>query len=334
MTGLSPHISDYAVVYRWWSHSTDKRVWRHIDVPIILSIATLRLNNPSLAVYVMDYSGGYDWGDFPSRLNFSVISIEPSLETSLAKKDLWSLPNTNPYTGRGPLESASDKAEHTIDALDVRSCSWPIDMSEVCLMLPERYIVSSDCDVFWLKPVLPLEGDGDKFNARPANTGLFFFDKLADAPRQWLELWQAYVSLAARDFNFRRRLIELYPHPAVILSDKPYFYVRDKFPRVFEELVNPTEPYTCLLPSDHFGYGFEKEFVGKVMGRWKGKFPLLFAEVFDQLREVFSVEELIDVFQMDVFNNSVFSLENLCDSSHSDFYDHLSDRMYAEIRPL
>lgn len=344
MREFSAHVSDYALVYHWWSNSPERRVWKHIDVPIILSIATLRAHSPELTVYVVDHSDGtYNWGEFPSRFGFSLVPYQAALEASASKKDIWSLPGGGPFMGRGPLESASDKAEHNLDALDVRRCSRPIDTSEDCIILPERYLISSDCDVFWLKPVLPLVGDAELLNIRESHPGFFYFDKQAAKPKQFLELWQAFVSLATRDFNFRRKLVGQYPYPAVIGAEKPFFYIRDSFADIFKSFIQPLTPANILLPSDHYGYGFQKDFVGsvkavhvsgRVMGRWKGRFPLFFAEVFEILRNSFSTQELIEIFQMDVFNNSVFKMEDMCEPLGSDFYDQLTERMYAEIRTL
>lgn len=343
MREFPANTSECAVVYKWWSSNPDPRVVNHIQAPIITSIATLRAVEPDVSVYVANFVDGlYDWGDFPSRLRFSVLPMSPVLEASIPKKDLWSLSDGGLYTGRGPLETASRKIEHSLDSLNVGSCSWPFDLMSLASLLPERYLVSCSSDVFWLRPILPLIGDADRLNVHKNNSGLFYFDKESDVARCWIELWQAYLSLAIRDFVFRRRLIEKYPRPAVIDEGKVFFYLRDAFPDIFDSHIRCIESSEILLPSDHCVDGFEKEFIaglkglnlGCSIGPYKGRFPMLFREMFDSIRDSFTMDELFSMYGMDIFNNSSFSLDDLAEPRTNPFYGHLSDKMNAKIRSI
>lgn len=332
----SPDISDYAAIYHWWSHSEDKRVCRNLSYPIILSIATLRVQNPNLSIYVIDCSDDeYDWEDYPARLDFSVIRQKSAVERVLTRREMWSQASGRLYAGRGPLSTAID-ALNDIDILDVRMSSKPLDVWALSCLLPERYILFCDCDVFWMKPLLPLANGSDTFSICDNNSGVYYFDKTEKSAIRWFRLWEAFTLLAVKDFDLRREMMSLYPFPNFVHDEKILFYVRDLFPEVYEAAVTAIPPWEVLLPGDVGGSWADFETLVKsahvtlkFMGCNRGRFPLFFREMFDGLRTIFSIKELHDIFGMTLFNNSLYEWKSLALPLNDKFYANLTSRINA-----
>jgi hypothetical protein len=67
-------------VYHFWSHPNEPAPYKNLRTPIILSIASLRAVS-KMPITVLDITErNVDWGDFPSILNFKVVSQEPQLK--------------------------------------------------------------------------------------------------------------------------------------------------------------------------------------------------------------------------------------------------------------
>ena len=132
-----------AIVYHWWAKTTSgahskfedsPKAYNNLRVPIIPSIAILRSKNNYLPIYVLDCSDRpVDWVIFQKTLNFKVIPWIPYLQ-KYKNKNGWKYLSKN----------------------------WR------CLQLlgtntRREEIIYNDSDVFWIKDVLPLLCQTDKF---------------------------------------------------------------------------------------------------------------------------------------------------------------------------
>lgn len=170
------HNTTHAVIYHYWH----KRDCLSLDYPIIVSIATLRAQNASIPIYVLDCSRRtVDWKEFPRTLNFTVV----------------------PWRFRLPRKRFRGLVlwEHSSKAFDLPEFAEKIEQSK---------IIFCDSDVFWLRNPLPLASEAhiDRFCCRPENTGFFYFDKHSSAVKEFIKLWQATIVAAIYDMRIRKSI--------------------------------------------------------------------------------------------------------------------------------
>ena len=136
------------VTYHWWQDETfgEERTvppYQNLRVPITLSIATLRAQNPTIPIKILDFSEyPEDWGCFPEKLNFEVINA-----------DLF-LKDYSHIAGYRQLSRIFDIRRHFTSGT----------------------VIYCDSDVFWFKDPLPLNKNPQKFCYDGYNSGFFYYN--------------------------------------------------------------------------------------------------------------------------------------------------------------
>jgi len=159
-----------AVVYYWWDNYEDSP-HKNLRVPIVLSIATLRAQNPHIPIYVMDCSEKQlNWNEFSDSLNFKVVPWKMSFP------------------------------EHHF-------MSRMMDIQTFVQQISEDEIIYCDSDVFWLRNPLPFFESPDLFCSNRHNNGFFYFDKTSPACCKFFELFKSYSILFLNDEKFKQEIL-------------------------------------------------------------------------------------------------------------------------------
>lgn len=336
MQQFSNEASDYAVVYHWWSFSEEKKVVRNLQFPIIQSIATMRYYNPNVACYVFDYSDDdYEWDDYPKRFNFVLIKNKCFLETFVSKRKICTIPEQGIYIGKGPSVTAH---QQLFDYLDIKLSSWILDIWELSKLIPERFIISSESDVFWINRFLYLKGDAEKIHLRSDSLGVFYFDKNSSKVADFIELWRAYISLSINDFNFRRKIIDL-DTSFIITTKHPLLYIENKHKLIFKESVEYLNQEEFIALKDFSSCVILEEnlrnlkwiHAGKTNLGIKGQFSLYCKEIYNIMKKCFTLDEIFRTFGSSTFNNSIFSLEDICGGKKNKVLSEIEEKMNAKV---
>ena len=126
----------------------------NIEVPLILSIASLRKFNKHIPIYVLDYSSHPKEWNVVEQLNFTVVPVNSKILRYHEIYGLW------PPQRR------------------------PIDILRFSKVIPHKYVIFSDADIIWLDNILPLRYD-DKFHIGRLAAGFFYFSK----ENKFIEYW-------------------------------------------------------------------------------------------------------------------------------------------------
>lgn len=214
-----------AVFYHWWGYSSDADPLKNLREPIILSIATLRYHNPSIPIYVLDLSDSpTDWNGLDKLLNFRVEPISPHLR------------------------------EHYSDKVGWRNLSRMFDLHRLQNKVPENEIIYIDCDIFFLKDILPLDCSLDRFCFNRFNSGFFYYDKNSAAYRRFIELFEAYATTALNDENFRHVTNQFGSNNDYFVLDETLLYYMQ---------VKHRELFNFMPPTEHF-LAYEEAELSKV----------------------------------------------------------------------
>lgn len=148
--------NDHAIIYQYWDWGNDPYFFMDLNVPLILSIASVRSFNKKISIYVLDYSTHEkDWF-IKNDLNFKVIKVNSEILTYCDCYGVW------PPQRR------------------------PIDILKFSSLLNEKVIIFSDADVIWLKNPVPLNYD-NKFHIVYNNAGFFYYLKGNDFIEYWAD---------------------------------------------------------------------------------------------------------------------------------------------------
>jgi hypothetical protein len=324
--------SQHALVYQWWPHKLDDRASHDLVSPIISSIATFRKLNPDIAIYVLDYVGG-DMADFPERLSFKVINKPCYFERITPHREVKMLAHGMAYVGKGPDETNPVGA----DIFHLRFCSRPFDVWDLAQEIPQRYITYADSDIFWYKPLLPFGSDPARLCVRWDNTGLFYFDKKSPEVSAIFEMWRAYLIMARHDYNFRKKLLLAFKTPIYISEEKVLLYMYSTLPAAMSLMTNRIEHHEMLMSWDYQNHmeiqGDKLKSIhatGSTFGSNKGRVPIFFKESFEALREVFTPEEMIDIYGKSIFSRAIYSINDMGRPMGDPFYADLKSRVYAD----
>lgn len=208
-----------AVAYHWWSLESDSPPHQNIRVPIIGSIATLRAVDKTIPIYVLDCSDhDVDWHGYDKFLNFKII------KTQFFLKD---------YRHRNGWQNLSR-------IFDLRRTE-----------IPEKILLYSDSDVFWIKSPLPLEKSPNKFCFNGTNSGLFYFDKTSPDVAQFFNLFEAFTITALNDESFRIITRQYTGQiPFFVIDEQVLTYMHVKMRELFNTLDIP-EHFTLYNVTQH-----------------------------------------------------------------------------------
>lgn len=280
-----------AIVYHWWAEWEPSKYpsafadtpspYKNLRVPVVLSIATLRARNDYIPVYVLDCSDHeLDWGHYPDKLDFKVVKWKPHL------KD---------YKHRNGWKNLSRMG----------------DVREFANRIPEDEIIYCDSDIFWLKDVLPLLMNTDRFCFNHYNSGFYYYDKKAKEVKKFLDLFEAYALISLNDKEFRKRMNKT-------VSWDFWYYVLDEVIMQYmwqkdESIVNKVPYHEHGLPRDvrwpnvdvkdikmiHINgmevtNKFHKTHAEQENAR--GLVCLVFKELYDAINQVLSQEDIEDIF--------------------------------------
>lgn len=152
-------------VYHWWGFKEEPPPYANLRTPILISIATLR-SASQIPIIVIDISEQEnDWGDFPTRLNFTVVK-QPGV--------------LRPY-------------ENLVKGW--RHLSRLFDLNDLFRRVPVHgELLYVDSDVFFFRDPLPLGGDKEKFCFDGWNTGYFYYHP--EKTKRFFDIFEAYTKTA------------------------------------------------------------------------------------------------------------------------------------------
>jgi hypothetical protein len=259
--------------------------------PLILSIATLRANNPTIPITVL-WKGPVnyeEWLHFPEKLNFKVSPITFSLEKRHSDKPGW---------------------EHLSRIFDLE------------IHATSEIVIYSDLDVFWFQDVLPLRCDPEKFCFNGNNTGFFYYSRNSDTMQQFFEVFKAFTLGALYDDAIRQQM-KKYAYEA-------WYYVFDEmtcnymYNEGFNDLFNQLDAneHTCirdihLADPDKIkmlhcnGLIANNEIANTQVEHCRGLACLIFKEFYDCVCKVLDQKDLELIFtsqELDYFLPQQFSL--------------------------
>jgi len=285
-----------AVIFHWWqewspgnksSFADTPKPYQNLRVPVVLSIATLRAHNNYIPIYLMDCSDHpAEWDDFPEKLDFKVVPWKPYLQD---------------YKNRNGWKNLSRMG----------------DIYEFSKRIPEQEIIYTDSDIFWLKDVLPLWQQSDKFCFNHYNSGFYYYDKTSKHVKDFIELFKAYVTVALNDKNIRKQINSTvsWDFWYYVLDEVVMQYMWQKNP----ECVNKIGYAEHGLPRDirwpnvnvkdikmfhSNGMAVDNKFhkVNAEQKDSRGLVCLVFKELYDAIAKVLSQEDIESIFTREEIN--------------------------------
>lgn len=190
---------NHAVVFHRFNLSpTVRKVWEDSVSPTIASIATLRAVNKQVKVYVLDTEPFLeDWGHFPKLLNFHV--VQQPLQIPIR------------YTAGCPFQE--------------RIVSRLFDVWAFAQLIPERFIVYSDSDIFWLKDPFPLANDLlEHFYADDRGDGFFYFNKHSLQSEVFVNVVRGLTMVGILSDEIRTKMRISGYHSPMFMSEMPMMY--------------------------------------------------------------------------------------------------------------
>ena len=186
-------------IYRNWFHQTP--TYKHLEIPIIPSIASFRAFDNTTPIYVIDTSeGDNEWLHYPEKLSFQVIKkqhafrhVDKVADEVKDMKVFWSL------------------------------LSKPLDIYDLVSTLDHEVYVVADADVFFVQPLFPLLEDPNKHFVCGTNTGMFYFHKNKPATAQVFETWSSLCALSMLHPRIRRKVRQ--PHHPTVQEECVYCYM-------------------------------------------------------------------------------------------------------------
>lgn len=259
-----------ALVYHYWNDGRDRKHYRNMAYPVVVSVATLRAVEPDIPVYVVDVSDeGGDWGFYPELLDFKVVHRPPQLPVPWSP-DIGLVRSTYKY------------------------CSSIFDVTSLAGEIPEGTIVFSDSDIFYLEPFLPLE-PGDKFNCTREFVGHYYYDKAAVPATAFLSLWKKCITRGVEDLEFRRHAASYYRLPRFFNQESVFVYLCE-VASVERSVRFLAEEEHCFEPEyPHEGLKLF-HFAGAHFGNRRGLAALAIEEYRNALFKVLGEREVFDVF--------------------------------------
>ena len=299
------------VYYHYWSVEGDANTYQNLRSPILLSIATLRATNPLIPIVVLqEHQCQNNWSHFPEKLNFRVQPIEFTLEKHHGDKPGW---------------------KHLSRIFDL-----------------ERYaehdtVIYSDVDVFWLRDILPLRCDPQKFCFNGNNTGHFYYCQSSDTVQQFFEVFKAFTISALHDETIRD-LMKKHAYDA-------WYYVFDEMIATYMYNEKHKHLFSTMTANDHacirnihmvdFSLIKMLHCNGLLVANDYSKIPcekkhcrglccLLFKELYDLICKVLNEKDLSSIFtsrELSYFLPQQFSLEKdygrILNTKSSDNHYHL-----------
>lgn len=263
------------LIYHWWNDDSEVKPYQDLANPIILSIATLRANNRSMPITVLDLSRcnrkKEDWGNYPSHLNFEVVQWQPLLDQSLPKSS--------------------------------RLCSRVWDVWAYSQKVKESHILFTDCDIFWLSNPLPLNKDKngrlDSFYCS-SNTGVWYFDRRSEVVKETFRLWKSIIAhVLIGDKDFYQDLVEKVPSGSHVFQDEVAFgYFLLQHP----ELYRPIDVYENFVIDRlrYTEYDVSKikclHLLSATVGQHRGRACMFLRELRDSIERVLSPQQISEVF--------------------------------------
>lgn len=179
---------DHALIYHYWS---DKSVpaWKDITCPVVLAASTARKNHPNLKIYILDTNIDSDWDNYPDLLNLTIVPWETH------KFDEKKLPH-------GRFENFAPK-----------TLSRVFDIHNFSKTVPESNIIFSDSDIFWIKPIFPLDYMKciNKF-CGSTNSGLFYFKKNSNESNHFFNIWKSMILIGLTDDKIKDEILKFNSH--------------------------------------------------------------------------------------------------------------------------
>jgi hypothetical protein len=302
----------HKVIYHWWAHDSDPhKHCKNRRSPIILSIATLRAQNPDIEIDVLDCTKQEDeffdlldgreehndpqecsrWGSYPKDLKFNVWSQELRLE-----KDFYDKPGYKHLSRLFDLNECQPlMRRHAMNHWGM----WEIPEDQI--------VIYSDADVFWFKDPLPLECDGEKVAFNGHNTGFFYYKPISKTYWKFIDIFKNYTKTALYNENFRQELKKYvgYDDWYYVFDEMTTSYMFHEHRELFDK-INTTEHMTARdlnkdgkmfhangsMMHNHLAErGGEKE-------HCRGLLCLTFFEFYEALKKVLSFEQICDIFPL------------------------------------
>lgn len=310
------------VFYHWWDYLGDPPPYCNLRSPILLSIASLRAQNPSIPIYVLDGSQSYadtradrklsDWLHFPEKLNFRVI------ETPFELARFYSHRKGYMYLSR--------------------------------LFDLERYhdsetIIYSDADVFWFRDPEPLQRNPDKFCFDGYNTGMFYYHPDSRYVQRFFELFKAYTIAALNNEQMRQVVMSQvgYEGWQYVFDEMTTTFLFKENRELFEKLsyeehcaarsldkvkIDQMKAFHCngLMVTNFYPKNEGEHFHSR------GLLALIFQELYDAIRKVLSDNDLNLIFspeQLTYYRSKQFPLrdniERICGTKSKDGHYHIAN---------
>lgn len=180
-------MKDTALIYLYRNWIAERCTgYDDLVLPVVLSIATFRAFDHDTSIYVIDSSDSpVKWDRFPQKLNFTVVA-QPCV-----------------------LRRISDCMTITDD----NNIYWslltkPLDFHNFSLTIPEKTILASDCDVFFLKSMFPLLLDPRKHFCCGRKTGFYYYDNTSPVTSTVFDIWKGLCSLAVVDPVIQKKVLD------------------------------------------------------------------------------------------------------------------------------
>ena len=178
-------MKDTAIVVHWWNDNPSIRPYQDFSNPIILAVACVRVNNPTIPIYVIDTSAckrpDSSWYYYPYKLGFKVIKADSFLRE--LEKEFKKLYNTR-----------------------LLSRVWDVELA--MRNVPENIIMFMDADIFCLNPLVAVVPEGklvEHFYASN-NNGIWVYDKRAGNAKLLFDTWKGTICRVFHDDDFRREI--------------------------------------------------------------------------------------------------------------------------------
>lgn len=180
----SKMLERMAVVLHWWNDDCSIKPYLDTVNPVILSIACIRINNPYVAIYVIDVSDcsrpDSDWSYFPYKLDFKVIKVHSFLRE---------------------LTSVFGKMYN----IKLFSRVWDVELAMRSVW--EHVIMFIDVDIFLIKPIVQVTKPLERFHSNK-NNGIWLYDKRSVSSNIVFDTWKGMLCRAIHDDDFRRRIYQ------------------------------------------------------------------------------------------------------------------------------
>lgn len=261
-------------VYHWWDNPKDAKPPQNLRIPIVLSIATLR-SVSDMPIHVLDMSGHprEDWGDYPEKLNFTVVPWTPVLKKHKGR-----------FAGWKHLSRLFDLKEYV--------------SGEV------MYI---DADVFWFRNPLPLSCNPEKMCFDRWNSGHFYLDTSKN--KEFWEVFTAYTNAAIYSEEVRKVMQKYigYMSWLVVWDEMMLTYMAHQHKDMFDFLPHDDHGtmmkiHKCdlnKLKMLHANGLMMSNPIGKNEGERehsRGLICLLFKELFENINKVLSEKDIQHIF--------------------------------------